>query len=142
MNSLKLAMAAAMMAGGAMLAPANAAPVTAPSGVSRDVDDQAIVLAQFQRRNNFGAGARVGGPRVGGPRVGGPRVVGRGVVVRRGGRGIGPGGAAVIGLGVLGAAAIAAGAANAAPRECFIQQQEIFDRWGNFRGYRNVRVCE
>lgn len=69
---------------------------------------------------------------------------GRGPVAHRGrhrggvGRGVAAGVGAAAVLGILGAAA----AANAAPRDCYIQRQRVFDRWGNFAGYRDVQVCE
>jgi hypothetical protein len=55
-------------------------------------------------------------------------------------RGDGGAAAAVIGLGVLGAV-IATQAARSRYRRCWIERQRVFDDWGNFVGYRRVRVC-
>ena len=55
-------------------------------------------------------------------------------------RGYGGAAAAAIGLGVLGAV-IATQAARANYRRCWIERQRVFDDWGNFVGYRRVRVC-
>lgn len=133
MNKLRIATIALALAGAAFLAmPASAAPLGisgvaagAPGTVSADSN-----IIQVQRR---GAVQRRGVVR--------GRPVGRGRVVVRG-RGYGRGvGAAAVGLGILGAAAIAAGAANAEPRECWVERRPVYDRWGNYIGDRNTRVC-
>lgn len=67
-----------------------------------------------------------------------------GRVVR--GRGYSRGGtAAAVGLGILGAAAIAGAAGayerDAYPRECWVEARPVYDRWGNYLGDRNTRVC-
>jgi hypothetical protein len=124
--------AAAVLAGVTLVAaPASAAPALSLGITSGEISRDNLVQ-QTQARGRVGPGRSIG-------RVG-PR---SGVVVRRGGRGIGPAGAAAIGIGVLGAAAIAAGAAQSQPvyRECWTERRPVSDQWGNFVGYRRVRVC-
>lgn len=112
----------------AFLAPAgaSAAPMMA-SGVSSAPAAESMIV-QVQRRV--------------------VRPAGRGVVVRRrGGNGAAIG--AAVGLGILGAA-IAAGAAQSHPGyyesypvygQCWLEDRPVYDSWGNFRGYRRIRVC-
>ena len=121
---------AGVLAMSASLAPASAAPMMM-SGVSSAPATESMIV-QVQRR-----GVRPGG---------------RGVVVRRGGhRGAAVG--AAVGLGILGAA-IAAGAAQSHPGyypgyyepapvygQCWLERREAYDAWGNFVGYRRIRVC-
>ncbi len=129
------------IAGAVMLAgSANAAPIGAGS-LSAGVASFEKNIVQVQMRRGVRGAPRVA-PRVG-ARPGGFRG-GGGRVVRGGRRGIGGVGAAAIGLGVLGAAIAAGAAANAAPppAECWIERQPVYDNWGNFRGYRRVRVCQ
>ena len=138
---MKFKIAAAVLAIGAAFAsaPASAAPLglsaTAPgAAIGTQVDPN---LIEVRRRGGGGVvrGGRVGGRGV----VRGGRVGGRGFA--RGGRGYGRGvGAAAVGIGILGAAAIAAGAAQAAPG-CWWEVRPVYDRWGNYLGDRNTRVC-
>jgi hypothetical protein len=124
--------AAAVLAGAAIVAmPASAAPALSMGITSGEISKDNLVQQTQARRVGPGRGVGRVGPR------------GGGVAVRRGGRGIGPAGAAAIGLGVLGAAAIAAGAAQSQPvyRECWVERRPVSDQWGNFAGYRRVRVC-
>jgi len=128
MSKLSVIVAAAV-AGAVMLAAsaASAAPGITTGLNKADIATESQII-QVQRR-----GVRPGVRPVGPP---------AGRVVRRGGRGIGGAGAAAIGLGVLGAA-IAVGAAQSQPyyRECWIENRPVHDGWGNFMGYRRIRVC-
>lgn len=59
---------------------------------------------------------------------------------RHRGRNIAPwvlGGAA---LGILGAGAYAA--SRPYYGRCWIERKQVWDRWGNYRGWRDVRVCD
>ena len=145
MKIVSLGFAGAALIGAVMFAgAANAAPMMPIGAQAGQISsDNLIVEVQAGRRGNARAFSGGGG---------GPRAVGRGTgarafgggggrVVRRGG-GIGPRGAAAIGLGVLGAAVAIGAAQSAAPRECWVEQQPVHDNWGNFLGYRNVRVCQ
>ena len=60
-----------------------------------------------------------------------------GPVRRRGGGG--GAAAAAVGLGILGAV-IATQAYRS--RGCWYERRQAFDDWGNFVGYRRVRVCQ
>lgn len=123
MKILGLSFGGAAFVGAVLLASgASAAPIMATGLSAAEVTPDKVIVQTQGRR--FA------------PRAVGPR---RGVVVRRGGRGVGLG-AAAVGLGVLGAA-VAIGAANSAPRECWIERRPVTDRWGNYIGDRNVRVC-
>lgn len=67
----------------------------------------------------------------------------RGYVAPRYGyrRGWAPG--AAVGLGILGGAAMI-GAATARPYyydQCWVEARPVYDRWGNYIGDRNIRVC-
>ena len=134
-KGLVLAFGAAIVAGAMISAPVTATAMTVNAGVSQMELATSPLIEQVQMRR------RVGGP------VRGP--------VRGGGRrgGIGAAGAAAIGLGILGVAAAAA-AANQRPAEyyepapvyggpvCHFERQPVYDRFGNYRGDRRVRVCD
>ena len=124
MNKLSgMTLAAAMIAGAAMMtsAPASALPLGA-GAASVDAKGALVETVQYRR------GVR---PYRGGRVVYGRRGYGRGAAVGAG--------AAILGLGILGAAA----AANAAPAPyCYNQRQQTFDRYGRYVGDRVVRVCE
>ena len=136
MKLLSLGFAGAALIGAATFTgAANAAPMMRIGAQAGQISsDNLIVEVQAGRRGNARA-FNGGGPRAG------IRAGGGGRVVRRGG-GIGPRGAAAIGLGVLGAAVAIGAAQSAAPSECWVEQQPVHDNWGNFLGYRNVRVCQ
>lgn len=106
---------------------ASAAPGLAAGASALDTSGESLIV-QVQRGARGMRGGRGGGR----------------VIVRRGGRGIGGAGAAAIGLGMLGAA-IAAGAAQSAQPgyygQCWVERRPVHDRWGNFLGYRRVRLC-
>jgi hypothetical protein len=54
----------------------------------------------------------------------------------------GHGGAIAAGVfGALALGAIAASAANAAPSECFLEKRPTYNAYGDFVGYRTIRVC-
>ena len=65
-------------------------------------------------------------------------------------RGRGGWGGPALAAGVIGGLAFGALAAQARPRYyaapvyggCFDQQRAVYDAWGNFAGYRVVRVCQ
>ncbi len=109
------------------------------SGPAQTQIAESPLLEKVQTRRVVGAGRAVRAPVRGGR------------VVRRGGGGIGPAGAAAIGLGILGVAAAAA-AANQGPRyyepapvygpACGYEMRPVYDRYGNYRGDRRVRVCD
>ena len=145
MKFLGLGIAGATLIGAMMLSSAaSAAPLMVTGANSGQItSDNQIIQVQAGRRG--GARAFGGG---GGGRVAGGRSIARGGIVRGGGRGFARGGggrgfgAAAVGLGVLGAAvAIGAAASQPSYRECWVERQPAHDGWGNFIGYRNVRVC-
>lgn len=106
--------------------PVLAAPLGGALGMAAQAHVQggesATLLNQVQYRRGFGRGYAA-------PRYG----------YRRGWA---PG--AAVGLGVLGGAAII-GAATARPyyygRQCWAEARPVYDRWGNYIGDRNIRVC-
>lgn len=128
MNKLSgLTLAAAIIAGAAMLtsAPATALPLGA--GATSALDAGADTMVEQVQSRRRGVRPMRGGGRV----VYGRRGYGRGAAVGAG--------AAILGLGILGAAA----AANAAPAPyCYRQRQATYDRYGRYMGERVVRVCE
>lgn len=131
MKLIKSLVLAGTLAGAIGLAGATSASALTLGGSAATVTRDAAVndlVQQVQRRRAFRRAP----------------VVRRGGVVRRGPafrgrRGISPGAAAAIGLGigVLGAAA----AANAYPRECWIETRPVYNNWGEYVGDRNVRIC-
>jgi hypothetical protein len=59
------------------------------------------------------------------------------------GRHGGHGGAVAAGvLGALAIGAIAASAASAAPANCVLEKRPTYNRFGDFTGYRTIRVCD
>ena len=120
------------MAGAAVCAPASALPLATGATSSAQINNP--MLEQIQVRRGV---VRRGVPYRGGRAYG-----------RRGG-GIGPGGAAILGLGVLGvAAAVAASQQRERPAyyygaqpSCYPDDQPVYDRYGNYRGNRQVQVC-
>lgn len=142
MNALKKALLASAIVGAAFVSTGGsasamplAAGATANSVTQLTVDGNII---QVQRRRG-GRAFRGGGRRA--VRGGNFR---RGGGFRRGRGRRGPSAGAVgaaIGLGLLGAA-IAAGAANSAPaRECWYERRRVYNRWGEFVGWRRQRFC-
>ncbi len=131
MNIIKSLVLASSLAAAIGLAGAPAASALTMGGAGATVTQDAAannLVQQVQRRRAFtrGSGVRRSGPVRRGP-------------VYRGRRGISPGGAAALGLGLglLGAAA----AANAYPRECWIERRPVYNNWGDYVGDRNVRIC-
>ncbi len=131
MNIIKSLVLASSLAAAIGLAGAPAASALTMGGAGATVTQDAAannLVQQVQRRRAFSRGSGVRRGAVRGGRV-----------VRGGRRGIGVGGAAALGLGlgILGAAA----AANAYPRECWIERRPVYNNWGEYVGDRNTRVC-
>ena len=131
-KGLVLVFGAAIVAGALISAPVTATAMPAASGASQTELATSPLIEKVQVRRRVPVRGPVRG-------------------VRRGGRGIGGVGAAAVGLGILGIAAAAA-AANQQPQyyepapvygpPCHFERQPVYDRFGNYRGDRRVRVCD
>jgi hypothetical protein len=59
-----------------------------------------------------------------------------------GGYGGGAAAAGVLGVLALGAIAASAAAASAEPTNCVIEKRPAYNAYGNFVGYKKIRVCD
>ena len=141
-KGMAFAFGAAAVASLLALAPVTAAAM--PQGAAP------AVPSMIEKTQSVKPGARGAGRAVAGRGYAGRGYPGRGYAGRRGG-GIGPGGAAILGLGILGVAGAIAASQQPQYYEqpaypvygpaCGYERQPVYDRYGNYRGDRNVRVC-